>query len=308
MKYVNCNYCGADQTEPVNHGPDLLLNRPEQYYLVRCCQCGLIYQNPQPTLEELSQHYPEDYKPYRHNIQDEKQVTRRLDAQYGLTRRSQQLISHHPEPGKLLDIGCATGLFINEMQLRGWHVQGVELSAYAAEYARQTFALDVVTGTVETAAFPSHTFDVITMWDVLEHVIDPKGTLAEIKRILKPGGMLALSLPNPSCIEARLFGSTWIGWDRPRHLHIFTPSVLKKYLNDAGFQNLTFESLGGRLGLTLLSLQLLLTQKGVNPSKIQTWTNIIYNWPFRVATWPIYRIGEKLNQTTVMNVFARMSR
>ena len=304
MRYVNCNYCEADDHEPVTQGPDLLLNRQEIFYLVRCRQCGLIYQNPQLTLEEISDHYPEKYKPYRLDIENETQITRRIDAQYGLSRRCQQLSKHYPAKGTLLDIGCATGLFINEMRQQGWQVQGVELSPYAAEYARQTFDLNVFTGTLEAAELPTHSFDVVTMWDVLEHVIDPKATLREINRILKPGGMLALSLPNPGCIEARLFGSHWIGWDRPRHLHLFTTAVLQKYLLATGFTQIKVESLGGRLGLTLLSIQLMLTHKQYTPAKIERWLNLIYNWPIRAATWPIYRLAEKLNQTTVMNIFA----
>ena len=306
MRYVNCNYCGSDNSEPVNHGPDLLLNRHQEFYLVRCYHCGLIYQNPQLTLDELPAHYPEEYKPYRRDVQSETQFTRRIDAQYGLTRRCRQLMKYFPGPGKLLDIGCATGLFLNEMQGYGWRVRGVELSPYAAEYARQTFALDVVTGTLETAEFPPDNFDVVTMWDVLEHVTEPKYTLAEIGRVLKPGGMLALSLPNPGCIEAQLFGVYWIGWDRPRHLHLFTTAVLRNYLTDAGFRDIKVESLGGRLGLTLLSIQLLLNNKNISPQKSERWLNLLYNWPLRAATWPIYRLLEKLNQTTVMTVFARL--
>ena len=304
MRHVNCNYCGADEPELVNQGPDLLLNRQTIFHLVRCRQCGLIYQNPQLTLEELPNHYPEEYRPYRLDIQNETKITRRIDAQYGLDRRCHQLNNHYPAKGKLLDIGCATGLFINAMQIRGWQVQGVELSPYAAEYARQTFGLDVITGTLESAVLPTQNLDVVTMWDVLEHVIDPKKTLAEIGRILKPGGMLALSLPNPECVEARLFGSHWIGWDRPRHLHLFTTAVLQKYLTDAGFANMKVESLGGRLGLTLLSVQLFLTYKQYTYSAIERWLTFIYNWPMRVATWPLYRFAEKLNQTTVMTIFA----
>ncbi len=303
MKYVICNYCGADKPELVNQGPDLLLNRQTIFRLVRCQQCGLIYQNPQLTLEELPNHYPEEYRPYRLDIQNETKITRRIDAQYGLDRRCQQLISHYPAKGKLLDIGCATGLFINAMQIRGWQVKGVELSPYAAEYARQMFGLEVITGTLESAVLPPHSFDMVTMWDVLEHVVDPKETLSEISRILKPGGILALSLPNPDCVEARLFGPYWIGWDRPRHLHLFSTAVLQKYLTDAGFTNMKVESLGGRLGLTLLSAQLFFTHKRYTPAAIERWLAFIYNWPIRVATWPLYRFAEKLNQTTVMTIF-----
>lgn len=306
MKHVNCNYCGANDTEPVNHGPDLLLNRPGDYHLVRCRQCGLIYQNPQLTLDELGQHYPDEYNPYKKDASEETSALRRLDVQYGLDRRSKLLMKHAPTPGHILDIGCATGLFLNSMRPYGWQTTGVELSPYAAEYAQKTFGLDVRVGTVEQAQFPDNSFDVVTMWDVLEHVIDPKVTLAEVARILKPGGLLALSLPNPSAPEARLFGGSWVGWDRPRHLHLFTPPVLQNYLTDAGYGRGQIESLGGRLGLTLLSLEMHLNGKQIPERKWRPWLNFLYIWPFRIASWPIYRLAELTNKTTVMNVFARL--
>ncbi len=304
MKYVHCNYCGYDDTKIVNHGPDLLLNRPGDYYLVRCCNCGLIYQNPQLTLEELSQHYPESYSPYQSDFHH-KPIFQRLDTQYGVNRRCKQLMHYQPDSGKLLDVGCATGLFLNEIRRYGWEVAGVELSDYAAEYARQTFQLPVLTGPLEQANFPSHAFDVVTLWDVFEHVIDPKATLTEVHRVLKPDGLLALSLPNPLAFEAALFGANWVGWDRPRHLHLFTPDVLQKYLKDAGFHLEAIDSLGGRLGLTLLSVEFWFKSHNVPEKKWQPWTQFLYNRPFRLFTWPFYRLGEWLNKTTVMNVFAR---
>jgi len=304
MKPVPCNYCGADDAALINHGPDLLLNRPGDYRLVRCRACGLIYQNPRLTLEELPEHYPADYDPYREDIRAERSVTRRVDANYGLQRRCRQFMKFAPRPGALLDVGCATGLFLNAMRDHGWRVRGVELSPYAAAYARETFNLEVTVGTLEAAQFPDAHFDAVSLWDVLEHVIDPKAALAEIRRILRPGGMLALSLPNPVAWEARLFGGGWVGWDRPRHLHLFTPAVLRRYLEDAGFVNAQFESLGGRLGLTLLSAEMLLTSRGASPEKWAPRLKLLYNWPLRVLTWPLYWLAERLNRANIMNVYA----
>ena len=304
MEYVNCNLCGCDATEVVNHGPDLLLNRPGDYYLVRCQQCGLIYQNPRLTPAELEQHYPESYLPYQEDYRDAS-FLQRLSTQHWIQRRCAHLSRHHPGTGHLLDVGCATGLFLDAMRGRGWDVTGVELSRYAAAYARKTFALEVVAGTLQEAQFPGNSFDVVTLWDVLEHVIDPKETLAEIRRVLKADGTLVLSLPNPTCVEAGLFGDSWVGWDRPRHLHLFTPAVLHRYLEEAGFMLTTIESLGGRLGLTLLSVEFLCKKHGVSERRWRSLVRLLYNGPLRLATWPLYRLGEKLNQTTVMTVFAR---
>lgn len=304
MKDVNCNNCKANTTSPINNGPDLLLGQPGDFHLVRCLNCGLIYQNPQLTIEELARHYPNEYLPYKKEINSEKSFTKRIAAQHGLMRRCNQLIKHRPMTGKLLDVGCSTGLFLNAMRESGWDVEGVELNQYAVEYARKTFGLTIYQGTLEEVNFPDASFDVITLWDVLEHVHNPRITLSEIARILKPGGLLALSLPNPHSLEARLFGKYWVGWDRPRHLHIFPPPVLENYLTNAGMEIKTIESLGGRLGLTLLSIEFFCKAHHLPEYIWQTISWISYNWPLRVLTWPAYRLIETLNLSTNMTVFA----
>ena len=303
MQDVKCNNCGADEPAPLNRGPDLLLNRPGDFRLVRCQACGLIYQNPQPEVDELAQYYPDEYLPYKKRV-DELGFVKRRDEQYSLNRRCRQLMNHWQPPGRLLDVGCSTGLFLNAMRAFGWDVEGVELSEFAANYAREQFGLKVATGTLEEALLPGESFDVVTLYDVLEHVIDPKSTLREIHRILKPGGMILLSLPNPDSFEAKLFGSSWVGWDRPRHLHIFSASVLRRYLVEAGFDFGHVESLGGRLGLSLLSFRFYCNARGVSEEWSRRLINIIYNWPLRLLTWPAYRMMELMNRSTVMTVVA----
>lgn len=305
MRYVICNFCGEDDSEPLNRGPDLLLNRDGDFQLVRCRNCGLIYQNPQLTLDELAEHYPENYDPYQESVTS-LGFTQRISAQHGLSRRLKLLTRYAQPPGRLLDVGCATGLFLNAAHQQGWQVEGVELSTHAAEYARRQFGLSVFQGTLEQASFSAGTFDVVTMWDVLEHVIDPRETVREVARVLRPGGLLALSLPNPRAIQARVFGSSWVGWDRPRHLHIFTPDVLTAYLREAGFKDPAFVSQGGRLGLSLISLRMFLNQRHVPVDRSQRVERLLYNIPLRIATWPIYRLLEALNRTTVVNVFANL--
>ena len=137
-----------------------------------------------------------------------------------------------------------------------------------------------------------------------EHVSDPVKTLAEASRILKSGGLFVASVPNPSCLEARIFGSNWVGWERPRHLYLFTPTLLQRYLTDAGFEPDGFESFNGRLNVTRLSIEFACKSRGIPEKKWRSWVNLITSLPFRVITLPIYYTAEKLNQTTVMTAFA----
>lgn len=306
MKFVHCNRCGRDDTELVNRGKDLYLDRPGDFRLVRCRHCGLIYQNPQLTSDELLAYYPqESYQRYTPAMADERSLVRRTGRQHGMWRRYRWVRRHaQRENGRLLDVGCATGAFLATVRQQGWEVTGVELSPYAAQYAREKVGLDVRTGTLEEAGFAADTFHVVTMWDVFEHVADPRGTLAEVARVLRPGGLLVAAVPNPSSFEARLFGEHWAGWDRPRHLHLYTPTVLRELLAEAGFGPVTIESFSGRLGVTLLNVRYALTARGVPRERWGLWLDVLDNPAVRLITLPIYWLGEAWNQTTNMTAFA----
>jgi SAM-dependent methyltransferase len=304
MKDIPCNFCGADETDLVNHGPDLLLQKPGDFYLVRCRRCGLIYQNPQPSFVELAAHYPHDYLPYQQAEGKRPSSLERASHNQALARLCDRVIARRPQPGRLLDVGCATGDFLFAMQQRGWQVQGVEPVAHAAAQARQLFDLDVYTGLLEEAAYQANTFDVVTLWDVLEHVTDPLATLIEVARILRPGGLLLFSLPNPASIEARLFGGSWVGWERPRHLTLIPPALVPPYLQRAGLTFKGIESFSGRLRLTLLSVEFALKARGMAERKWRRWLNLAYSWPLRLATWPLYKLSERFNRSTIMTVIA----
>lgn len=306
MRKVPCNFCGREQTILVNEGRDLYLNRFQNYRIVRCLNCGLIYQNPQLTADELLSHYPRDkYELYRDDIAGNKKSIKQLDFRHSMTRRCRQVELYHPTPGRLLEVGCATGGFMATMRNRGWQVVGVELNPEAANYGRQVLGLDIHSGKIEDIDFEEKSFDVVAMWDVFEHVLDPKHTLTVVRKILKPGGLFVAATPNPSSLEARVFGDAWAGWDRPRHLYIYSPEVLRRYLQDAGFEEIAIKSFSGRLSVTLLSIEYFCKRHRVDEKYWRFWVRAAYNWPLRLLTWPIYRLLEKFNQTTNMVAFAR---
>lgn len=305
MNHIRCNFCGADNAETLNLGSDLLLQKPGDFHLVRCRQCGLIYQNPQLSMIELAAHYPDNYVAYQQDTTSWQTRTEQVSRDRAIARFCDRVERHQPNPGHLLDVGCATGAFLWAMQQRGWQVRGVEPISHAAAQAQQNFGLDVFVGLLEEAAFPEGTFDVVTLWDVLEHVADAQATLTEVARILKPGGLLVFSVPNPASLEARLFGGNWVGWERPRHLILIPPRLIPAYVRKAGLEFAGIESFNGRLRLTLLSVEFALKAKGIPEQKWRRWLDAAYTMPLRLATWPLYKLGERFNQTTVMTVFAK---
>jgi len=155
----------------------------------------------------------------------------------GRLRRISRLLPPTAEtrgsPGRLLDLGCAAGYFLDEARRAGWQVRGVELSPYAAQRARER-GLDVTQAPLEQFPLPTASFDCVTLWDVLEHVRDPAGVLAGAARAVRPGGVLALSTGDVTSLCARLSGRHWHLFTLPEHLYFFSPQALRRLLERVG--------------------------------------------------------------------------
>jgi SAM-dependent methyltransferase len=226
---------------------DIAFGQGPEFPLVQCRNCNLVYLSERPAPEEISAYYPPDYLPYRKPIQDERFAIMRWARQRNLNQRIKIVEQYAPQsPGSLLDVGCATGIFLDGMRQAGWQVTGLEISASAALLARQRFGLQVIERQLQEAQLPPATFEAITFWDVLEHTFQPCESLQEAHRLLKPGGVLVLTLPNWESLDHRWFGWEWIGFDIPRHLYCFPLAVLEALLEKTGFKLVkTWSGLGG---------------------------------------------------------------
>jgi SAM-dependent methyltransferase len=245
VKSVKCNFCGNDDTRLLHELRDWQLSLPGEYLLVECQVCGLLYLNPQPEWSELIRHYPDEYAPYEGKAETSTSTYRRWKDRWGMRRRN-RAIARFQREGRLLDVGCATGQFLDAMRRHGgWEVFGVEPVPAPAAFAREQFGINVFTGTLEEARFSENMFDVVTFWDVLEHVHDPKQTLQEAHRTLKPGGWLVVQLPEPQSWQAHWFGRYWAGFDAPRHLYAFPEQIFRRQLAELGFGMITRQALGG---------------------------------------------------------------
>jgi 2-polyprenyl-3-methyl-5-hydroxy-6-metoxy-1,4-benzoquinol methylase len=303
LELTPCPMCGADHGDPLVRTEDLLFPGDERFQLVSCARCGHIYQNPRPTPEAIGRYYPEDYHPFLIAVEDEPTRLRRMDRAFGLHMRTSAVHRAAGErPGRLLDVGCATGVFLDGMRRLGWQVQGVEPSPYAVRYARERFGLDVFEGLLERAELPAASFDAITMWDVLEHVHEPRPVLAELSRLLRPGGVLVLSLPNPDSLEARLLADHWLGWDLPRHLNLFRPAQLRAHLAEHGMPVERIRSFTAGHAVMVMSLERRLRAAGHGPAiprllntlPVRLLSRLYYSGP---ASW--------FNLSSIMVVFAR---
>jgi SAM-dependent methyltransferase len=233
--------------------------------------------NPRPTADTLALCYPDGYGPHqasKHSTAQQSQHDASLEAENcvaelvasskGVTEkhvpwylsrnirrlpglrsfyywlsddRSEYLPTPSSETAKAIELGCATGQFLERLRTAGWTAEGVELvETPAVEARRKGFQVHI--GTLESARLPSDSYNGAFAWHVIEHLLDPVSTLSEVHRILKDDGILSFSVPNVGCWEPYIFGKNWFAWDLPRHLHFFSPGSIQRLLHDSGFDQI----------------------------------------------------------------------
>jgi 2-polyprenyl-3-methyl-5-hydroxy-6-metoxy-1,4-benzoquinol methylase len=144
--------------------------------------------------------------------------------------------------GRVLDVGAGAGLFLASARSAGWEVAGVEIVEYGPVYAKRHFDIDIMCGTLQDSNFPSGHFDVVMLQDTIEHVLDPRGLLEEVHRILRPGGAVILSTPNFDSLSRRLFGKRWALISPAEHVHLFTLRSLLWLLTATNFRPFRLET------------------------------------------------------------------
>lgn len=233
---ARCNFCNREDHVVLASIKTPLV--PEPSFLVRCNGCGLAYVNPSCTIEEEKEFYAHDYckvAEERHWHENRfpyfEQAFRRIGASF--------------QTGRLLDVGCGKGYFLEMVRKRGWKVYGVDPSQEAVLFARDSLGLDAFAGELKDAHLESESFEVITAWNVLDHMYDPWADLQEIFRILKRGGLLGLRVLNLDFHRflyhlsnvlgvisvGRLNLSPLVGF----HPRMFSSRCIKKWLERAGF-------------------------------------------------------------------------
>lgn len=239
MEYVSCKLCGADNTRLLFTAKERDFGTEEFFNIVRCDKCKLVYINPRPSKEELSKFYPEQY--YAFEDEDPGAYARRKKAGEDILRFVRYPAQTKTGGLRILDVGSGKGLFLSVMKELGFESFGVEFSPMAADFASKTYGVNVFHGELEQAKFSNEYFDLVTMWHVLEHLLNPFESLQEIFRILKKNGLLVIAVPNFSSFQARIFRDKWYLLDIPRHLYQFEPRTLKKMLSIAGFKIIKIE-------------------------------------------------------------------
>jgi 2-polyprenyl-3-methyl-5-hydroxy-6-metoxy-1,4-benzoquinol methylase len=226
---ISCNLCGESHVKVVEE--DQL-----PFRVLKCTNCSLVFVYPHPSNTDLKDHYDDNY--YKEWLDIQKEKRGRMWANRLQKLEKMRLECH------LLDVGCGEGTFLKLAQKNGWQITGTELSSYAAKYAANILGKDIFCGELPDAKFSENSFDIVTMWHVLEHVGDPKTYLKEAHRILKPNGLLVVAVPNVNDLIMQIAYriirqrkvELFTKGEKEIHLYHFSPKTLKRYLNETGFK------------------------------------------------------------------------
>ncbi len=230
-----CISCGGDAWRH----PFVARNfQGQSFRYVSCASCGLVELDRGVDTAGAGEVYEEAYYgegPSK--FADRIQSVRQRHAQ----KKAARISSLCPgQPGRLFDVGCGDGLFMEAMLKRGWSVDANEVGPAALARAQKLTSTKLGRGDLLDIVVAEGSYDVVTIWQVLEHVTRPAETLQKAFRMLKPGGLLTVSVPNAGSWQARLFGSQWFHMDPPHHVHLFTPDNLSALLNRHGFNPFLF--------------------------------------------------------------------
>ncbi|MBI5034285.1 MAG: class I SAM-dependent methyltransferase [Chloroflexi bacterium] len=232
LESIVCPICEIDNSSLLFESPGMRCYHDHRFTMVRCNQCGLIYNNPRLAKEDLSLCYDETY----YAVREANRLATWLSATL-LNAKVTELTRAFQNPGStVLDMGYGSGEFLFRMQQRGWKTVGIDSSAAACHLATQRLGQNVFNASLEECQFPDSHFDLVTLWHVFEHVYDPLAELARIRRVLKDTGTLVLVVPNSDCSEFRLFKENCFHLESPVHVFHYAPATLCAILEKMKFR------------------------------------------------------------------------
>lgn len=207
--------------------------------VVQCGTCGLVFVGKSLKPEELIALYDESY----YEDSDQPGYAGYGEAEGRKRHHDRSLLKELEAivpPGDILELGCAYGYFLDEARRRGWRVRGVEPSTHAARHASEVLGLEVSTASFTDLPVEPESLDVIALWDVIEHLPNPRQTVEHALVWLRPGGVLALSTGDVGSLSARLHGPDWSLMTPPWHQFFFSRRTLRYLLEGAGFTVVKF--------------------------------------------------------------------
>lgn len=249
LETIPCNLCGSDDYDIIfdgtlsdAQGGKISATAESEYKssskvvsndrIVKCRKCGLNYVNPRLNPRIILNGYSEGT--------DELFLSQSKGREITFKKCLKLIENHYPQKGRILDIGTAGASFLHVAQESGWEVHGVEPNKWLCDWGKKNYGISIKQGDIFSNKYPANYFDVITLWDVLEHVSDPSAVLKECNRILKKDGLLVINYPDINSSVARVMGKKWVFLLRV-HIFYFTPKTIKAILQKTGFEAFKFK-------------------------------------------------------------------
>lgn len=270
---------------------DLMFNLYERYDYYRCTECGFVFQHPLPTLAQIGSFYPSEYMVYEEESRLKRISSLRksfLKKYYDYAHLETNPLNdaicsipklfsnkhevHFKLDGKLLDVGCGNGRYLDGMKKLGWQTKGVEFNENAVAVCNLS-GLNVHHGDLFSANFETNSFDVINVSHVVEHVPNPKAFFSELARILKKNGTLIIKTPNSEALGRQFFNTNWYDNDVPRHIYLFSEKNLNMLASSSGLKIIHFNTRTSPK-IILNSLDYVL-RNNTKPSKKVKWMRLI---------------------------------
>ena len=193
-----------------------------------CEQCGVFFLSPRPDEESSGDYYLKSYAPYQKAADG---IAERVGRWLGISQYRQKLVRGLVADGRILDVGCGNGEFLDALDGR-WEKFAMDVE----EHAQFASPVRFFEGRIDRDRPDLDGLDVITLWHVFEHLYHPRKALAHLREMLRPGGFLVVAVPEPACLERRLFGRYWIGWDPPRHVATYSSKSIEALFEGAGLR------------------------------------------------------------------------
>jgi 2-polyprenyl-3-methyl-5-hydroxy-6-metoxy-1,4-benzoquinol methylase len=230
----NCPVCNSSIFTDYLEVEDYFLSH-EVFSLQKCNSCGFVFTNPRPLENDLSRYYQSEE--YISHSSSSESITDKIyySVRNYAIKKKFNLINKHFKSCKILDIGCGTGEFLNYFKAKGWDTTGIEPNETARKTAIEKYGLKVHLEN-QLDKFKKSSFEVITMWHVLEHVPDLNFRIEQLKSLIKENGVLIIAVPNIDSKDSKTYGKYWAALDVPRHLYHFNQSTIKKLFEKFGFE------------------------------------------------------------------------